>query len=201
MIQTHSLCFWLLFLPQRLSNDPYILGQGMQWDAWITSVYFSSPVLEEGNAEEHFIGIISSFMHTWPSVICFGRHHRNHIIQFTFLQVFNVFYLFSLGKEFNLYLKILSMDKYFFKPLQKTNSLYSNASASFICRQLGDSGTGENTRFCSKTLQYCSGVNTAHPYAGWCSRCSDLNTCKIRLNDAANSSLLRVLTLIDESLL
>lgn len=74
------LCFWLLFLPQRLSKDAYILGQGIQWDAWITSIYFSSSVLEEGKEKDHFIGIISHFMHTWPLVICFGTNHRNYIV-------------------------------------------------------------------------------------------------------------------------
>lgn len=108
----------------------------MQWDAWITSVYFSSSLLEEGNSKEHFIGIISNFMHTWPSVICFGRHHRNHIIQFLFLQVFSVFYLFFLRQRVYFISENAICGEIFFKPLQKTNSLYLSASAFFISRQL-----------------------------------------------------------------
>lgn len=46
------------------------------------------------------------------------------------------FIFFSLGKEFTLYLKTLSVDKYFLKSLQKTNALYSSASDFFISGQL-----------------------------------------------------------------
>lgn len=46
------------------------------------------------------------------------------------------FIFFSLGKVFTLYLKMLSVDKYFLKSLQKTNALYSSASDFFISRQL-----------------------------------------------------------------
>lgn len=66
----------------------------------------------------------------------FGRHHRNHIIQFPFLQVFNVFYLFFLRQRVYFISENAICGQIFFKPLQRTNSLYSSASAFFISRQL-----------------------------------------------------------------
>lgn len=91
-------------------------------------------MLEKG--EEDFIGIISNFMHTWPSVICFGTNHRNRIVQFPFLQVSNVFCLFFLRQRVYFISENVICAQIFFKPLQKISSLYSSASAFFISRQL-----------------------------------------------------------------